>query len=241
LAKAGISTFEGIQELEFASYYSLAIECGREEAKVESKEELAERKLRLAEKRLKAAESDDLGERVERATWVALFLKEVESTQPRLDELQRLADNAKRNLEPFKRWLQARHNEWGEKRLEDPEEAERMIKLEAQSTEYQDQMKKLSELAKKEYEARFARFRAGEEMESAEEGYNAARLDNFGETVEKAALIKVVQEEVQSAQTQFEEARESTKKIKLKRKVISALSSIPLTRGKMKRHNILLE
>ncbi len=49
------------------------------------------------------------------------------------------------------------------------------------------------------------------------------------------------QEELRSAQIQFEEARESTEKIELKGKVLSALSSIPLTRGKMKRHNVLLE
>lgn len=63
LAEAGILAFEGIQELEFANYYSLAIECGREEAKAEEKMKSAQQRLRLAEKRLKAAESDDLGER----------------------------------------------------------------------------------------------------------------------------------------------------------------------------------
>lgn len=103
LAKAGILAFEGIQELEFASYYSLAIECGNEEARARKKMESAERKLRLAEKRLKAAESDDLGDRVERATWIGLFLKEVESAQMRLHELQRLAEDAKCDAEPFDR------------------------------------------------------------------------------------------------------------------------------------------
>lgn len=67
LTEAGIPAFEGIQELEFAKYYSLATECGREEAKAEEKMKSAQQKLRLAEKRLRAAESDDLGERVERA------------------------------------------------------------------------------------------------------------------------------------------------------------------------------
>lgn len=241
LTEAGISAFEGIQELEFASYYSLALQCSGEERKARKMEKLAERKLRLAEKRLEAAESENLGERVEKATWVALFLKEVESTQIRLGELQRLAEDAKRDLEPFKRWLQARHNEWGEKRLEDLEEAERMIKLEAQSAEFQDRRTKRNELAKKEYEAGFTRFLAEEEVEFVEEGYKAAQLDNFGEIVERAALIKMVQEEVRSAQTQFEQARDSIEKIELKGQVVSALSSIPLTRGKMKRHNILLE
>ena len=124
LAKAGIPALEGIQELEFASYYSLAIECGHEEARAENKKKLAERKLRLAERRLKAAESDDLGERVERATWIGLFLKEVESAQMRLNELQRLAEGAKCEPEPFERWFQARQMKWGKMGLEDFEEAE---------------------------------------------------------------------------------------------------------------------
>ncbi len=241
LAKAGILAFEGIQELEFASYYSLAIECGNEEARARKKMESAERKLRLAEKRLKAAESDDLGERVERATWIGLFLKEVESAQMRLHELQRLAEDAKCDAEPFDRWFQARQMEWQEMRLEDPEDAERRINLEGESAEFKDQSKKQDELGKKAYEAEFARFLAEEEVESAKEVYNAARLDNFEETVERAFLIKMAQEEVRSAQTQFEEEKESTEKIELKGKVISGLSSISCIKGKMKRHNVLLK
>ena len=50
LAEARILAFEGIQELEFANYYSLAIECGREEAKAKKKKKSAKQKLRLAEK-----------------------------------------------------------------------------------------------------------------------------------------------------------------------------------------------
>ena len=78
-------------------------------------------------------------------------------------------------------------------------------------------------------------------MEFAEEGYNAARLDNLGETVERAVLIKMAQEEVRSAQTQLEEEKEATEKIELKRKVISGLSSISCIKGKMKRHDVLLK
>lgn len=241
LAEAGISAFKGIQELEFANYYSLAIECGREEAKARKKMKSAERKLRLAGKRLKAAESDDLGERVQRATWIGLFLKEVESAQMRLDELQRLAEDAKCESEPYSRWFQARQMGWQEMRLEDPMGAKRRIKLEVESAEFQDQDKKGDELKKKAYKARFARFLAEEEVEFAEEGYNAARLDNFEETIERGVLIKMAQEEVRSAQTRFEEERESTEKLELKGKVISGLSSISCIKGKMKRHNVLLK
>ena len=42
-----------------------------------------------------------------------------------------------RDLEPFNRWFQARHNEWEENSVEDFEEAKRMITLKAQFTEYQ--------------------------------------------------------------------------------------------------------
>ncbi|KAL9017488.1 MAG: hypothetical protein Q9185_005201 [Variospora sp. 1 TL-2023] len=212
LAEAGISAFEGIEELEFAK------------------------------KRLKAAGSDDLGgENVERATWGRLFLKEVEIAKIRMDELQRLAEDATRELEPYKKWFYGRRIEWGNKEFEDPEEGGRMIQLECESTERQDRMKKLKELRMKNHEAGMAHFRAKREVEFAEEAYDAARLDNLGETVERAAFIKMALGEVRSAQIQVEEAKEPLKKIQLKGAVISALGSIPLTRGKVKRYKILLE
>ncbi len=77
-------------------------------------------------------------------------------------------------------------------------------------------------------------------MEFAEEGYDVARMDDFGATVERVALAKVIQGEARSAQIQFEGAREFAEKIKLERKVMNAPSSIPLARGKMERHDILL-
>ena len=239
LAEAGIPAFEGIQELEFANYYSLAIECGREEGKAERKMKSTEQKLRLAEKRLKIAESDDLRERVERAIWIGLFLKEVESAQMRLDELQRLAEDAKCELEPYSRWWQAKQMEWYDDQFS--EEGKRRIRLERESAEFQDQNRKYKELQKKEYEARFAQFLAEEEVEFVEQGYNAARLDDLGETVERTGLIKMAQEEVRSAQAQFEKEKESTEKMELKGKIISGLNSISCIKGKMKRHNVLLK
>lgn len=95
--------FEGIHDFEFGKYYSLAIEWDSKEAKAENRKKLAERKLKLADKRSKAAELDNLRERVKKATGVRWFLKEVESAQIRLGDLQRLAEDAKRDLEPFNR------------------------------------------------------------------------------------------------------------------------------------------
>ncbi|KAL9015348.1 MAG: hypothetical protein Q9173_000039 [Seirophora scorigena] len=255
LTEAGISAFEGVQELELASEFSLNIEWNYEKSRAKYTEKLAEYKLRLAEKRLKAAGLDDLGESVERATWESVFLKEVESAQIRMVELQRLAKDARRELEPYNNWWYGRQIEWSEKELEDPEEGRRMTKLEYESTEHQNRFKKHGELGKKYQEADIARFTAKEEvefaeeevefaeeeMEFAEEAYNAARSDNLGETVERAALIKMALGEVQSAQTQVEEAKEQLEKIQLKGALLSALGSIPRTRGKVKRHEVLLE
>ena len=241
LAEAGVSAFEGIQELEFGSYYSLVLEWGGKEAKAEREVELAKRKLRLAEKRLKIAESDDLGERVERATWVGLFLKQVESAQVRLAELQYVAENAERDLEPFNRWLQTRHVEWYEKGGEETEEGKRRIGLEVESAEYKEKSKKREELEKRAHEAGMTHFRAEKEVEFLKEGYQAAQMDDIGETIEKAALFKVLQEEVRSAQVQLEETRESAEKLKLKTKVVGGLGWISNVKGKMRRQNILLE
>ena len=231
LAEAGSPAFEGIQELEFASYYSLALKCSGEKGKAKKKEELAERKLRLAEKRLKAAGSDDLGERVERDIWVGLFLKDVESAQVRLNELERLVEDAERELAPSWWWIKAK--------LDEPYKGRE--DTEAETAEFEDQLKKRNRFLKKRTEVKTTRNGVKEELEFAEEGYKAARLDDIRETVERAALIKVTQEEVRSAQTQLEQARKSTEKMKLKGLVASGLGSISDTKRKMKRHNVLLE
>lgn len=120
LADAGLSAFEGIQELEFAEYCSLVDRWCCKVARNEGYKEVAGRKLTLAEKRIKIAESADLGERFERASWIGLFLKEVGSAQMQLDELLGLAESAIRGLEPSKRWWYSKRVEWEEKSLEIP-------------------------------------------------------------------------------------------------------------------------
>ena len=240
LAETGHPAFNGIQELEFGEYYGLAIEYDGKVAKAESKERLAERNLRLAEKRLKAAKSDDLGERVERATWVALFLKEVEYAQRQVDELQRLSDDVEREVEPYLEWWEARKIEWEERTLKNMEGGKQMNELERESTEYKEKFQKRRELRKKSWNAKVTCSCARREVEFTEEGYKAAQLDNIGQSIERAALIKLVQDEVRSAHTQLKQAREPMEKIILQRKVISALSSISVTKEKMRQQNILL-
>ena len=139
----------------------------------------------------------------------------------RVDDLQRLYKDAKRETEPFHNWWEAKQKEWAEdeESLDSPEKPEdRRARRGIESPEFQDRMKQYKELQKKDHEAKMNHFRAREEVKFIEEGYNAAQLDNFGEMVDRAALIKVVQEEDRSAKTQFGEAKESREKIELQGK-----------------------
>ena len=194
------------------------------------------RKLTLTEKRMKIAESADLGERFERASWIGIFLKGVESAQMRITRfsrerhtriLSRLRDGGMRNALNGKK-----------KALEIPEEAKRAIRLEVESAEFQERCKKLGKLRNEQHEAWRAPFTAKEEVKFAKEVLKATRLDNLGEIVKKAALIKLAQEKVRSAQTHFEKC---LKEIKFGREVRSELDSISCTKGMIKRHNMLLK
>lgn len=53
--------------------------------------------------------------------------------------------------------------------------------------------------------------------------------------------MKIFQEEVRSAQIQFQEETDWTETMKFKGKLVGALGSISDIKGKMKRHNVLFE
>ena len=57
------------------------------------------------------SELDNLRKRVGRTTWEGLFLKEIESAKMRVDDLQRLYEDAKRESEPFHNWWKAKQKE----------------------------------------------------------------------------------------------------------------------------------
>ncbi|KAI9779204.1 MAG: hypothetical protein M1816_003644 [Peltula sp. TS41687] len=217
LAEAGVPGFEAVQELDnFATYYSLAVENGNEESKAWDKMTLAKQKLRVAETRLKTAQLEDLGETVERATWIGLFLKEVQSARIRLDEIPK-SEHCKDDYLPGGRYCRREgesEEEWWKAEMK---------RREANRLSYD------------------AQFQARQEVRFAEEVLKAARSDDFGETVKRAALIKMVQEEIPSAQAQFKESKESVEKIMLRGKVISALSWVPSAKRNVARHKILLQ
>ena len=138
-----------------------------EEGKAKKKENLAERKLRLAEERLKTAELNNLGERIERAAWIRLFQDEVERVKIPLDELQRLAEDTRRDVMPYRICIHAKLND--NRREEDNTETE--------SLEFKNQLKKRDELNPKAHEARRRRDRVKEEVDFVKEGLTEQNLD----------------------------------------------------------------
>lgn len=242
LADLGYSAFEEIEGLSTGKYYGMALDWSEKEGKAKRKKELAERILRMAKERSEAAQLEELGERVERSRWIGWFTKEVESQRTRLDELQRLADEAKRDAEPYIQWMDATHGAWAEKGWdEDTDEGRRLVELEANTAEYRTRFDKRRELQNRAYDARHAHFCTGEELKFAEELLEAARTEDLPLTVERAALIRRIQKEVRFAEFHVEEEKESTKVLDLKRRVLSDLHSIPSVKGEMKRLSVLLD
>lgn len=69
----------------------------------------------------------------------------------------------------------------------------------------------------------------------------AARSDDFGETIERATLIKAAQEEVGSAQIQLEEETKSREEVERNGRMLGALGWMPAARRRMEQHQVLLE
>ncbi|KAL9028026.1 MAG: hypothetical protein Q9180_007237, partial [Flavoplaca navasiana] len=242
LAESAYSAFEQIEGLEFGNYYGMAIEWSAKEGKAEEKEEIAGRKLRMAKKRFEAAQMEELGERVERDRWIGWFTKEVKLQRTRLDRLQDLADETRRDVKPYNQWWDAKRTEWEEKGWDGfTEEGHRLIELETSSAEFRARFDKMMELDQRAGKARRAHFTAGREVEFAEELLEAARTEDLGQTVERAALIRRTQKEMRFAEFHVEEEQESLKVLDLKRRVLDDLHSIQSVKGKMKRHSVLLD
>ncbi|KAI9826028.1 MAG: hypothetical protein M1826_006826 [Phylliscum demangeonii] len=211
LAEAGLSAFEGTEDLDFGTFYGLSAEYSTEIDEARNEERSAERNLKLAEIRLRTATSDDLGERVERLAWIQRFEDQLETAQMLLDAV------------PI-----YREDDWRPGGL--------YYVQDGQTERERD------ERTRKARSARYTEERKAKEgLRLAREGLAAAQLDDFGLAVDRATLIKMLHEEVQSAQRQYEEKEKSVKRIELKGGVLGALGSIVSLRLKMDRHRVLLE
>lgn len=172
----------------------------------------ADRKLELAESTLKAAESDDLGDRIGRAAWIRFFQEQIEAAQIRLTAVPKY-----------------RKEDWllGGKFY--VQEGEDDI----------DRAAKTDEACGRRYEEEVA---AKRRLKLAQRGMKAAQSDDFGESIERATLIKAAaQEEVRSAQIRLEEGAKSRERVELKGRMLGALGWIPAARRRMEQHQVLLK
>lgn len=241
LAEDGYSAFEEIEDMEFGQYYGMNLEWHEKEAKAKKQEELAERKLKIAKARMEAAQSEEIGDSIGRDQWIGWFVKKVESQRARANELKHLAHKARQDVEPYDRWWEAKRKEWERKGWDDfTEEGHRLIELETSSAEYRTQFDKMQELNKRAHQARFAHFRAEDEVEFAEELLEAAQTEDLTQTVERAALIRRIQKEVRFAEFHVAEENESTKVLDLKTRRLDNLYSITSLNRRLRQHEILL-
>ena len=241
LAEEGYPVFEEIEELPFETFFGMNLEWGDKVEKAKRKQEQMERKLRVVKARSEAAKSKVLGEKVERDRWIGWFAQEVKSRRRRRDELQRLFDEAKRDVEPYKQWWTATLKEWDEKGWDDwTEEGHRLIELETSSAEHRTKWDKKREVEKRSSEASTAHIRAQLELEFAEEVLEVARTEYLAPIVERAALITRTQKEMRFAEFHVEEEKESRRVLSLMWEVLDDLYSIPKLKEEMKRRNALL-
>ena len=246
LAKEGYSAFEEIEGLEFGQYFGKCQAWAHKVGEAKQKQKMTERKLTVAKTRLKAAQSEELGDMVERDRWIGWLEKEVASRQTRMDELKRLADEAKQNLELYEQWLKAKEREI---RATDREgywtdEVQRLFEVQARTVEYREKAQKRDKLKKRALEAGLAYhgdYGAKREVEIAEEALKAARTEDLAPTVERVALIRRTQKEVQFAEFHVEEEKESTRMLDLKWGVQDELYNIPKLREDMKELKVLLD
>lgn len=238
LTEEGFSAFEEFEGLNFGEYLSMIHELGNKEEKAEKKQELAKRMLRIAKKRLETAQSENLGRKVGRERWIDFFDKEVRSQQRRVNESKHLADEAKRDEEPYNQWWLERteENETSEEEYHLP-----LPKRKIMPAEHQTKFDEMKRLRKRAYEARFAHFCAGEELEVAKELLETARTEDLAPMMEQAALIKRTQKEVRFAEFHLGGEEESAKVLDLKAVVIGTLYSITKLQGKIKQHEVLLD
>ena len=211
LVEAGFSAYEEIQELEIGGFIGLNREYGAEEGPAIDRRIWAKEKLELAESRLEAAESVDLGEMVKRHIWIRWFQEQVDAARTRLDAVP--AYRGGDYLSGGKYYVREGENE-----------RERQEKTEAACTRrWEDERKAMGLL-------RLARH-----------GLEAARSDEFAEKIERAVLVNMVQQELQSARIKFEKEKTSLERIREKGRVLSALGWIVSTKRKMEQHQVLLK
>ncbi|KAI9844978.1 MAG: hypothetical protein M1837_005122 [Sclerophora amabilis] len=220
LEEAGLPGFPGsFDPNNFSDRCAMCTESNQEESMAVGRRVTAERELALAQKRLKVAQSDQLGEEVERAAWIRLFLEDVQSSQIRLDGVPNSG---------------YRFDEWHQegKRDPPPPEEKEGWKL---WWEFED---KRREAVGKRWDAYM---KATQEVEFAEAGLNAAQSDSYGETIDRADLIRLLQKELEPLQPRLDEARKSEGEARIRGNLLAKLGAEVYAKTQLKRHKALVE
>ena len=222
LAEDNYSAFEEIERLEFRRFIGIIEDWGNKVEETKKKQELAERKLKVAKTKWEASQSEELGDTVERSRWIGWLEKKVVSRRTKMDELNRSADEAKRDMEPYEQWLNARRREFDARYSEScwTVERQRLFELEvARTVEYRAKAQKCNELKERALEAGLTYYGdcgAQGEVEIAEEALEAARTEELAPIVGRAALIRRPEKEMRFAEFNVEEEKESTRVLDLK-------------------------
>jgi hypothetical protein len=86
-----------------------------------------------------------------------------------------------------------------------------------------------------------AEVRAEQEVGFAEESLRAAHSDKFGDSGERAALVRSISEEVELAQTRLDEAKVSLEKVRLRGKALGAMHMVAKLTSLLERYRILVD
>lgn len=156
---------------------------------------------------------DDFGEMVDRATWIKLAQDEVDAAQARLDKVPEYQDR----FEEF-------HP--GGKHRPPPEDVE----------EWRQWWEAEFKRRQADKERHNAEVKAWYEVKLAEKGLKLAQSDDIGEKVEKATLIRLIQEEIESAQTRLNQVMVEVEKVRLRGNLLTARNRRADLRGSLKRH-----
>lgn len=210
VAEAGLTAYEGAQDLDFGGFFKLSLKYGGEEGPSLDRCISARRKLELAESRLEAAKSGNLKDIVEKGRWIRSFQEQVDAAQAQLDAVPKYREED---------WLP---------------EGRYYVQ---EGTNERERMEKTRAACSKRYDAEWV---AKGALRLAREGLQAAQADAFGEEIERAALAEMVLAEVQSARAELEEANKIKDQVKLQRRVIGALGSIVHANLMIQKYRVLL-
>lgn len=140
----------------------------------------------MAQRRLKAALSDDLGEIVERSTWIRLAQNEVDSARLQSDKVPNYKKFVRDHI------LDAEDHAWVA-----PEDVEGHLR-------YKANIRRRDALLRERHDAEM---KAWNELRLTEKGLKAAESDDIGQKVKRATLIRLIQEQIEPAQKRIDEAR----------------------------------